>query len=226
MTLERRLCSFVHSSEILLLLQVCEEQSCEEQVLPLAVNYMDRFLCVCRIKRQHLQLLGATCLLIASKLRSTNFLPIDLLCAYTDYSVTYDVVVVSVENVLIWSLNYLDHHLSARVVHFLHQVTARKWWHCFEDSSTTMFPFFKILGDFRGLCCSLIADTNNAFWGSWCDIIGVDKGGIRSRGADGHKNLQQTRIECTISFIHSGELTSRGQPKCFTKNWCRYQQYK
>lgn len=78
-----------------LLLQVCEEQMCEEQILPLAVNFMDRFLCVCKIKRQHLQLLGATCLLIASKLRSTNFLPIDLLCAYTDYSVTYDLVVVS-----------------------------------------------------------------------------------------------------------------------------------
>lgn len=77
------------------LLQVCEEQMCEEQILPLAVNFMDRFLCVCKIKRQHLQLLGATCLLIASKLRSTNFLPIDLLCAYTDYSVTYDLVVVS-----------------------------------------------------------------------------------------------------------------------------------
>nr|CAH7753111.1 unnamed protein product [Callosobruchus chinensis] len=61
---------------------------CEEQVLPLAINIMDRFLCICCIKRQQLQLLGATCLLIASKLRSTNMLPIDLLCAYTDYSVT------------------------------------------------------------------------------------------------------------------------------------------
>ncbi|XP_050298699.1 G1/S-specific cyclin-D2 [Anthonomus grandis grandis] len=74
------------------MLEVCEEQRCEEQILPLAVNLMDRFLCTCKIKRQHLQLLGATCLLIASKLRSTNFLPIDLLCAYTDYSVTYDLV--------------------------------------------------------------------------------------------------------------------------------------
>ncbi|XP_019766072.2 G1/S-specific cyclin-D2 [Dendroctonus ponderosae] len=87
------------------MLEVCEEQSCEEQVLPLAVNYMDRFLCVCRIKRQHLQLLGATCLLIASKLRSTNFLPIDLLCAYTDYSVTYDVVA-SWEQLVLSKLQY------------------------------------------------------------------------------------------------------------------------
>ncbi|XP_018326730.1 G1/S-specific cyclin-D2-like [Agrilus planipennis] len=72
------------------MLEVCEEQMCEDQILPLAINYMDRFLCVCAIKRQQLQLLGATCLLIASKFRSSSVLTIDLLCAYTDYSVTYD----------------------------------------------------------------------------------------------------------------------------------------
>ncbi|KAJ8944374.1 hypothetical protein NQ318_017693 [Aromia moschata] len=77
------------------MMEVCEEQMCEDQVLPLAVNLMDRFLCVCAIKRQQLQLLGATCLLIASKIRSTNLLPIDLLCAYTDYSVTHAHIVVS-----------------------------------------------------------------------------------------------------------------------------------
>lgn len=67
----------------------------EDQILPLAVNYMDRFLSVCNIKRQQLQLLGATCLLIASKIRSTNNLSIELLCAYTDYSVTYEHITVS-----------------------------------------------------------------------------------------------------------------------------------
>ncbi|KAK4887266.1 hypothetical protein RN001_003537 [Aquatica leii] len=71
------------------MMEVCEEQMCEEQVFPLAVNYMDRFLCVCVIKRQQLQLLGATCLLIASKIRSSTILTIDLLRAYTDYSITH-----------------------------------------------------------------------------------------------------------------------------------------
>ncbi|KAJ8972045.1 hypothetical protein NQ317_013189, partial [Molorchus minor] len=75
------------------MMEVCEEQLVEDQVLPLAINVMDRFLCTCAIKKQQLQLLGATCLLIASKLRSTNLLPIELLCAYTDYSVTYDHIV-------------------------------------------------------------------------------------------------------------------------------------
>lgn len=57
---------------------------------------MDRFLCVCAIKRQQLQLLGATCLLIASKVRSST-LPVDLLCAYTDYSVTTEMLIVSIQ---------------------------------------------------------------------------------------------------------------------------------
>ncbi|KAK5643839.1 hypothetical protein RI129_007684 [Pyrocoelia pectoralis] len=71
------------------MMEVCEEQMCEEQVFPLAVNFMDRFLSVCVIKRQQLQLLAATCLLIASKIRSSSILTIDLLCAYTDYSITH-----------------------------------------------------------------------------------------------------------------------------------------
>lgn len=75
---------------------MCEDQKCEDQVLPLAVNLMDRFLCVCTIKKQQLQLLGATCLLIASKTRSTISLPVKILCAYTDYSVSHDNIVVSI----------------------------------------------------------------------------------------------------------------------------------
>ncbi|CAG9761950.1 unnamed protein product [Ceutorhynchus assimilis] len=107
------------------MLEVCEEQMCEDQILPLAVNLMDRFLCVCKIKRQHLQLLGATCLLIASKLRSTNFLTIDLLCAYTDYSVTYDLVV-NWEQLVLSKLQY---NLSAVTGYdYIDQVIERCSW--------------------------------------------------------------------------------------------------
>ncbi|XP_019872824.1 G1/S-specific cyclin-D2 [Aethina tumida] len=100
------------------MVEVCEEQSCEDQVLPLAINLMDRFLCECDIKRQQFQLLAATCLLIASKMRSTNFLPVDLLCAYTDYSVSYDHIVAWEQLVLsklswniasITGFDYIDH---------------------------------------------------------------------------------------------------------------------
>lgn len=70
-----------------MLLQVCEEQQCEEQVFPLAVSYMDRFLAQRAISRQQLQLLAVTAMLLASKFRQCHPLSVDLLCAYTDNSV-------------------------------------------------------------------------------------------------------------------------------------------
>ncbi|XP_049865447.1 G1/S-specific cyclin-D2-like [Pectinophora gossypiella] len=74
------------------MLEVCEEQQCEEQVFPLAVSYMDRFLAQRAISRQQLQLLGVTAMLLASKFRQCHPLSVDLLCAYTDNSVLPDEV--------------------------------------------------------------------------------------------------------------------------------------
>ncbi|XP_077292580.1 cyclin D [Arctopsyche grandis] len=71
------------------MLEVCEEQKCQEEVFSLAVMYLDRFLAVCPIKKTELQLLGTTCLLLASKLREPNFkcLPVEMLVFYTDNSI-------------------------------------------------------------------------------------------------------------------------------------------
>lgn len=74
---------------------MCDEQRCEEQVFPLAINYLDRFLCQCPISRQQFQLLGAVCLLLATKIRQCYALTADLLCAYTDFSVTPEEIRVS-----------------------------------------------------------------------------------------------------------------------------------
>jgi len=70
------------------MLEVCEEFGCEDQIFPLSINYMDRFLSVRRISRTQLQLLAAVCLLLASKIRQCRALSLQQLVYLTDYSVT------------------------------------------------------------------------------------------------------------------------------------------
>ncbi|CAK1551690.1 unnamed protein product [Leptosia nina] len=72
------------------MLEVCEDQNCQEEVFTLAMSYLDRFLSICTVGKSQLQLLGTACLLLASKLRepSSRGLPADLLVFYTANSVT------------------------------------------------------------------------------------------------------------------------------------------
>lgn len=83
--------------------QVTEEQNCEEQVFPLAVNLLDRFLASdggAAVQRGHLQLLGCVCLLTATKLRQCRPVGVDLLAYYTDYSVTAAEIRVRLHHIL------------------------------------------------------------------------------------------------------------------------------
>lgn len=77
--------------------QVCEENKCQEEVFLLALNYMDRFLATTSVRKTHLQILAAACLLLASKLREPSCLglPAELLVFYTDNSITRTDLIVS-----------------------------------------------------------------------------------------------------------------------------------
>lgn len=104
------------------MLEVCDEQRCEEEVFPLSMNYLDRFLSVCDTPRTRLQLLGAACMFIASKLKETNPISGEKLVIYTDNSITLHMLM-EMESLVLSKLKW---DLSAVTPHdFLEQILSR-----------------------------------------------------------------------------------------------------
>ncbi|KAK5848949.1 hypothetical protein PBY51_008628 [Eleginops maclovinus] len=68
--------------------EVCEEEKTNEYVFPLAINYLDRYLAVVPTRKSYLQLLGAVCIFLSSKLKDCRPLSAEKLCVYTDNSIS------------------------------------------------------------------------------------------------------------------------------------------
>ncbi|XP_043528372.1 uncharacterized protein LOC122538402 isoform X3 [Frieseomelitta varia] len=93
------------------------------------MNYVDRFLSICPIKKSQLQLLGTACLLLASKLREPSPLTVEVLVFYTDNSITTDDLL-SWEQLVVSKLKW---ELSAVtpgdfLVHILNRLPVPRTW--------------------------------------------------------------------------------------------------
>ena len=77
------------------MLEVCEEEKCTNDIFSLSVNLFDRFMASSSssssiyIDKSHLQLIGITCLLIASKVKTSSLNSIKLI-EYTAHTFTLD----------------------------------------------------------------------------------------------------------------------------------------
>jgi len=70
------------------MLEIAEAEHAQPEVFCLAMNYLDRFLSECPIKRSQLQLLAAVCLLVAWKVREHEPLHAQRLVEYSDFNLT------------------------------------------------------------------------------------------------------------------------------------------
>lgn len=59
------------------------------------MNYLDRFLSLEPLRKSRLQLLGATCMFVASKMKEAVPLTAEKLCIYTDHSIRPDELLVN-----------------------------------------------------------------------------------------------------------------------------------
>jgi cyclin D2 len=74
---------------------VCDEESCDYGIFPLAVTYLNRVLFLERIPTESLQAVACACLFIASKMKAPTPITAKQLSHYTDGFVSAETILVS-----------------------------------------------------------------------------------------------------------------------------------
>jgi len=213
------------------MLEVSEEQRCEPYVFALACNLLDRFLSVCTISRNELQLLGAACLLIASKGRETVTLSSAKLVIYTDNSITadqlldmelllllklkWDIMVPTTKDFLVELVNQLE---QRKMFDAKHKQGIKTHAITFIDLITLDDEFLITPPSAIAACCLLSAILGNDSWamgtdkdtilGELIELIGSDSDYLASMYGSVHASLEKTMKSNSSDDEDNNEMIS------------------
>eukprot|EP01125_Pyxidicula_operculata_P012306 TRINITY_DN4034_c0_g1_i3.p1 TRINITY_DN4034_c0_g1~~TRINITY_DN4034_c0_g1_i3.p1 ORF type:complete len:336 (-),score=43.46 TRINITY_DN4034_c0_g1_i3:137-1144(-) len=148
--------------------EVAEEYQLQSQTLFLAVTYVDQVLNTVDFNRKKLQLLGITCMLIASKYEEISAPPVDDFVYITDYTYGRNEILSMELNILCW----LKYKLTVTTIHnFLSRFLLvsgvsddRVYFHA-SYIAEMILPFYNILRKYRPslLAAAIVCVSKHAF---------------------------------------------------------------